>query len=241
VNERKFFMAKWVVEYADEFFQEVQEYSAKVQQKIAAMALLLEEFGPELGRPKVDILKGSKYSNMKELRFDVDRGVWRVAFAFDPKRKGILLNAGDKSGVGETRFYRELIAIADERYDRHLARLRRGGEEFEMSVPLKKVLQRMSPEMRAGAEADAARMIAEELTLRDLRKALHMTQERLAAELGVKQESISSLEKRSDMLLSTLRHYVGALGGELELLVKFPDRPPVVLKSLSDIPADVGN
>jgi DNA-binding XRE family transcriptional regulator len=110
-----------------------------------------------------------------------------------------------------------------------------------MSVPLKKVLQRMSPEMRAAAEADAARMIAEELTLRDLRKALHMTQERLAAELGVKQESISSLEKRSDMLLSTLRHYVGALGGELELLVKFPDRPPVVLKSLSDIPADVGN
>ena len=107
-----------------------------------------------------------------------------------------------------------------------------------MSIPLKKVLERMSPEMRAAAEADAAWMIAEELTLRDLRKARHMTQQKLAAELGVKQESISNLERRSDMLLSTLRHYVGALGGELELLVKFPNRPPVVLKELSEVPAE---
>jgi transcriptional regulator with XRE-family HTH domain len=107
-----------------------------------------------------------------------------------------------------------------------------------MSVPLKKVLERMSPEMRAAVEADAARMIAEELTLRDLRKARHLTQEKLAAELGVKQESISNLEKRSDMLLSTLQHYVAALGGELELRVRFPNRPPVVLKRFSEVSAD---
>lgn len=103
-----------------------------------------------------------------------------------------------------------------------------------MSVPLKTVLARMSPKMRAAVEADAERMIAEELSLRDLRKAHHMTQEKLAAELGIKQESVSNIEKRSDMLLSTLRHYVAALGGELELLVKFPDRPPIVLKSFSE-------
>ena len=102
-----------------------------------------------------------------------------------------------------------------------------------MSVPLKKVLARMSPKRRASIEADAARMIAEELTLRDLRKAHRLTQEKLARELGIKQESVSNLEKRSDMLLSTLRQYVAALGGELELLVKFPDRPPVILSNFS--------
>ena len=108
-----------------------------------------------------------------------------------------------------------------------------------MAVPLKKVMARMSPKMRAKAEADAKRMIAEELTLRDLRKAHEMTQEKLAAVLGVKQETVSNLEKRSDMLLSTLRDYVAALGGELQLLVTFPDRPPVAIKSFSDVGADV--
>jgi hypothetical protein len=60
---------------------------------------------------------------MKELRFDADGGVWRVAFAFDPERKGILLVAGDKSGQSEKRFYRRLIARADERFDGHLRQL----------------------------------------------------------------------------------------------------------------------
>ena len=64
---------------------------------------------------------------MKELRFSADAGEWRVAFAFDTRRKAILLVAGDKSGVGEKRFYRELVRKADERFDAHLARLRTGG------------------------------------------------------------------------------------------------------------------
>ena len=110
-----------------------------------------------------------------------------------------------------------------------------------MAVPLKKVLARMSPRMRAAAEAEAKRMIAEELTLRELRKAHAMTQEKLAAVLGIKQESVSNLEKRSDMLLSTLREYVAALGGELQLLVKFPDRPAVALKSFSEASTDSEN
>jgi len=71
----------------------------------------------------VDTLKGLSYANMKELRFDVADGVWRVAFAFDPKRKAILLVAGDKSGESEKKFYRELIRKADERFDAHLTRL----------------------------------------------------------------------------------------------------------------------
>jgi len=62
---------------------------------------------------------------MKELRFSAADGEWRVAFAFDPKRKAILLVAGDKSGIRENRFYRELIRKADDRFDAHLARLQR--------------------------------------------------------------------------------------------------------------------
>ena len=71
----------------------------------------------------VDTLSNSKHANMKELRFDADNGVWRVAFAFDPQRRAILLTAGDKAGVSERRFYRELISKADERFDDHLTRL----------------------------------------------------------------------------------------------------------------------
>jgi hypothetical protein len=70
-----------------------------------AKAALLEEFGPELGKPHVDTLQGSKYPNMKELRFKAVDGVWRVAFAFDPLRRAIILVAGDKSGVSQKRFY----------------------------------------------------------------------------------------------------------------------------------------
>ena len=91
-----------------------------------ALSLVLQEFGPQLGRPRVDTLNGSRHANMKELRFDAAGGEWRVAFAFDPRRKAILLVAGDKSGGSEKRFYRELIRKADDRFDAHLARIRRG-------------------------------------------------------------------------------------------------------------------
>jgi hypothetical protein len=98
-----------------------------VQNELRAHALLLEQFGPQLGRPRVDTLKGSRHANMKELRFGAAAGVWRVAFAFDPKRNAVLLIAGDKSGGGEKRFYRQLIAKADERFDAHLSRMKKKG------------------------------------------------------------------------------------------------------------------
>ena len=84
-----------------------------------AHAKLLETFGPQLGRPRVDTLNGSKHANMKELRFDAADGIWRVAFAFDPKRRAILLVAGDKAGTSEKRFYKRLFKKADERFDEH--------------------------------------------------------------------------------------------------------------------------
>lgn len=115
----------WTVEFQDEFEQEFDALSDAVQDAILIEARLLEMLGPNLKRPHVDTLNGSKHRNMKELRCTADDGVWRVAFAFDPKRKAILLTAGDKAGVNEKRFYRQLIARADERFDRHLAALER--------------------------------------------------------------------------------------------------------------------
>ena len=84
----------------------------------------MEHFGPATGRPHVDKLKGSSYANRKELRFEAADGEWRVAFAFDPRRRAILLVAGDKTGGSEKKFYQRLIAKADARYLRHLAALK---------------------------------------------------------------------------------------------------------------------
>jgi hypothetical protein len=99
-----------------------------VQDELLAHAKLLEKFGPTLGRPRADTLAGSAHANMKELRFDADNGVWRVAFAFDSKRKAILLVAGNKSGVSEKRFYKALLRRADRRLDEHLAELNEAAE-----------------------------------------------------------------------------------------------------------------
>ena len=113
----------WEVAFGDEFDEEFEELSQPVQDELLALAQLLGVFGPQLGRPHADTLNDSTFANMKELRFDADEGVWRVAFAFDSERKAIMLVAGDKSGVSEKRFYRTLIAKADKRYRAHLERL----------------------------------------------------------------------------------------------------------------------
>ena len=109
----------WVVEFHEDFEPEFDELLEEVQNELLAHASLLETFGPTLGRPHVDTLNGSQYTNMKELRFSAADGVWRVAFAFDPKRHAILLIAGDKSGVSESRFYKQLIKKADARFKKH--------------------------------------------------------------------------------------------------------------------------
>jgi len=100
----------------------------EVQNEILALTRLLQQFGPKLGRPRADTLKDSRRANMKELRFDAADGVWRAAFAFDPKHRGILLVAGDKSGGRQKRFYRELIRKADQRFDEHLNRIKKEGK-----------------------------------------------------------------------------------------------------------------
>ena len=112
----------WTVLFHTAFEPEFDGLPQTVQDELLAHARLLETFGPTLGRPRADTLKGSRHANMKELRFDAEGGVWRVAFAFDPRRRAILLVGGDKSGGGQKRFYRQLIRKADARFDEHLAR-----------------------------------------------------------------------------------------------------------------------
>jgi len=118
-------MARWTVEIGDEFEPEFNELHEDVRTEILALSRVLQQFGPQLGRPRVDTLNGSHHANMKELRFSAADGEWRVAFAFDPTRSAILLVAGDKSGVSKKNFYKRLIAKADERFDAHLSRLKK--------------------------------------------------------------------------------------------------------------------
>ncbi len=113
----------WVVEIGDEFESEFDELHEDVQMEILALARLLQQLGPQLKRPHADTLKGSRHTNMKELRFSAADGAWRIAYAFDTRRKAILLVAGDKAGVSRKQFYRALIRKADERFDAHLTRL----------------------------------------------------------------------------------------------------------------------
>lgn len=112
---------EWDVEFHDDFEGEFDDLSEAVQDAILAEVKLLAKVGPGLKRPHADTLNGSKHANMKELRCNAGDGVWRIAFAFDPERKAILLAAGDKAGVNEKRFYKKLIAKADDRFDQHLA------------------------------------------------------------------------------------------------------------------------
>jgi len=103
-----------------------------------------------------------------------------------------------------------------------------------MAVNVNGKIKKLSPAQRKKVEARAAELIAEEMTLRELRKARKLTQVRMAKALGVTQDSVSRLEKRSDLLLSTLRKTVQAMGGNLSLVAEFPDRAPVVLSGIAE-------
>lgn len=120
---RTYCLVDWTVEIADEFAPEFRALQVEVQDAILAVSRLLQHFGPHLGRPRVDTLNGSRHANMKELRLGAADGHWRVAFAFDPRRTAVLLVAADKAGVSSKSFYRALIRKADQRFERHLARL----------------------------------------------------------------------------------------------------------------------
>jgi DNA-binding XRE family transcriptional regulator len=104
----------------------------------------------------------------------------------------------------------------------------------DMSVNVTEIIRKLSPAERKRVEDRAAEIIAEEMSLRDLRKARKLTQARVAKKLGITQDSVSRLEKRSDLLISTLRKTVKAMGGDVRIVAEFPDRVPVVLSDLSE-------
>jgi DNA-binding XRE family transcriptional regulator len=105
-----------------------------------------------------------------------------------------------------------------------------------MAISHEEVMAGLSAEMRARVEARTQELIEEEMTLRDLRSVQHLTQERVAEILGVEQDSVSRMERRADMLLSTMSSYVEAMGGRLRLVAEFPNRRPYTVKlgDLSD-------
>jgi transcriptional regulator with XRE-family HTH domain len=107
--------------------------------------------------------------------------------------------------------------------------------EGKMGVSLQEMLDRLPEDRRRGVEARTKELVAEEMTLRDLRKAMGKTQVAMAAKLHMKQENVSRVEQRTDMLLSTLAGYVSALGGRLRLVAEFEGRPPVQIADLASV------
>ena len=100
---------------------------------------------------------------------------------------------------------------------------------------LERVRKELSPARRKRVKARAAHLVAEEMTLQELRRARKITQVRMARKLGIGQDGVSKLEKRADLMISTLRKTVEAMGGSLSLVAEFPDREPVVLSGIAEV------
>jgi len=106
----------WSIEAYADLVPELRALSKEVRRELGAHVTLIEQFGPSLGRPAADTLKGSRVANLKELRFYAAGGVWRVTFAFDGDRVAVLLVVGDKGGKDQTRFYKALVWLAEKRW-----------------------------------------------------------------------------------------------------------------------------
>ena len=103
-----------------------------------------------------------------------------------------------------------------------------------MSRNVNEIINKLSPALRKKVEVRAAKLIAEEMTLQELRRARKLSQVRVAKKLGIGQEGVSKIEKRADLMISTLRRTVEAMGGSLSLVAEFPDRRPVVLSGIAE-------
>ena len=109
----------WEVETTEEYDTWFLEQNADSQASIQIKVEFLKVYGPHLPRPHVDILKGSKLRNLKELRAQTENHLLRVAFIFDEERKAVLLIGGDKKGKNEKRFYQNLIMQAEKIYQHY--------------------------------------------------------------------------------------------------------------------------
>ena len=113
----------WPVVTTDVFDEWFSDLEPDAQAEVMTKVRVLQVMGPQLGRPHVDTLNGSRHANMKEIRAKTARQVMRIAFAFNLERTAILLVAGNKQGANQRRFYQQLIEDADRLFDQHLAKL----------------------------------------------------------------------------------------------------------------------
>jgi DNA-binding XRE family transcriptional regulator len=213
----------WDVLAAPEFEAWLTNLPEESRKAVAIDLEVLRMAGPQLGRPLVDHIKGSKHANMKELRTASGIHVYRTQFAFDPIRRAVLLIGGDKAGQNQDRFYKTLIKQADAILDRHLALLKPcTPEEGQAMKKLDTVLGHLfSAEERADIRQRAKEKLAG-LRLQRLREARHLTQEEAARAMGVSQAALSKLERRTNVTIGVLQRYVEAIGGRLEVSVVLP-------------------
>lgn len=119
----------WKIDRTQEAEEWILNLDVEAREVILTRLILLSEIGPKLGRPYIDSVYGSKHNNMKELRFHCKKNLFRIFFAFDPRRTAILLIGGNKKGV--SRFYVDMINKADALYDLHLKKLENDNEKNE--------------------------------------------------------------------------------------------------------------
>lgn len=154
--------------------------------------------------------------------------------AFDPERQAILLVAGDKAGVAQKRFYKTLIATADQRFDEHLAGAGRKGD-MTMGRTHSEMMAALPEARRRKVEARTAELVAEVEGLKALRQLAERSQEEMATTLKIKQPSIHKIERQTDLYLSTLRRFVEAAGGTLELRIELPGKGIMHLTGVGDL------
>ena len=212
----------WEIEYTDQFEAWFGMLNEDEQESVVIAVEILQDQGPGLGRPLVDTIKGSRHANMKELR--PRRGNLRVLFAFDPRRMAILLIGGDKTHRWEA-WYQNVIPLADRLYEEHLETLEEGRiTAMTKTKPFAELADQIKADpVRRERIAIGKRALEDALALAKLRDRQDITQKELAETLGVTQANISRIEHEEDLYLSTLRGYVAALGGELEIHAVFPD------------------
>lgn len=199
------------------------------QKSVDFAVSLLQEVGPTLRMPRSSGIEMARHTHMRELRIQHQGRPYRVLYAFDPRRAALLLIGGDKTG--NNRWCEEYVPVADAIYDPHLRQLGEG--ERPMARNYKKLQERMDNASRAGK----VRRVRDELqgmALDELRNAKRLTQADMAEMLDVPQSSISRIEQRADMYLSTLRNYVHALGGVLQIQAVFPEGGAVAISRFGE-------
>ena len=213
----------WTVIFCDEFADEFLLLDPGLRVELAAHLRTLEVFGPSLGRPSADTLKGSKFANMKELRFTWQRSPYRYFFAFDPERKAVVLIGGNKAG--NARFTIPSLLWLTPALRSICGNWKTNGatrtEEQTMPKTLDEVLAALPQEQQDGVER-RARDLIRRVSLRELRKSLGLNQKQLAEALKISQAAVSKQERRQEIQVGTLCEVIQAMGGSLEITARFP-------------------